>query len=109
MSVAGGRPSCRRSLCVIEALHLHLTRSSSRGSGVPGESFYPFVSALDPQQSFTLTGEIVFAEFNRDATVTFVALADSCDGDEFIDRDVCRIVESSESNNRSVERSIQLP
>lgn len=70
---------------------------------VPGQSsvWYPFTAApLAAGQDVTFLGNVIFHPSVHGETVSLVAIADSCSGDEFTPA-YCRVNESNEGNNES--------
>jgi hypothetical protein len=78
---------------------------------VPGENdiWYPYTDAsLGVDEEVTFEGTLTFNPSVHGVTVSVVAIADSCSGDEFMP-DYCRVSERNEANNRSSSISIALP
>jgi hypothetical protein len=78
---------------------------------VPGQesAAQPFTwTALARTRSAAFIGRVIIPAFERGATITIRALADSCAGEEFMP-DYCRVQESNESNNISTAVTISLP
>jgi hypothetical protein len=73
-----------------------------------GES-YPFTTReLGPDREVVFTGRLRFIDDGVAETVTAVAIADSCLGDEGLPPE-CRVAEVTEENNRSSPVSIEVP
>lgn len=78
---------------------------------VPGQShiWHPYTAGtLAPGADVAFDGKVTFHPSLHGVTVSLVAIADSCMGDEFMP-DYCRVEESNEGNNRSSTISLSLP
>lgn len=78
---------------------------------VPGQPdlWYPFTSVpLSAGSEILLAGLVTLPASSQGETVSLVALADSCDGDELLPTS-CRVEESREDNNLSGQLSLALP
>lgn len=78
---------------------------------VPGQNsvWYPFTGGpLPAGEQVSFSGYVTFPPQNQGQTVSLVALADSCSGDEFMPP-FCRVEESREDNNRSPALDTTLP
>jgi LysM repeat protein len=74
----------------------------------PGSGFYPFTRReLLPDAEVVFEGLAIFNLREGGATVSLMAVADSCDGDESLP-DYCRVEESDERNNESEPISVPL-
>jgi hypothetical protein len=81
------------------------------GFDVPGQSnpWYPYTSApLAAGNSVTFEGTVTFSSALQGETVSLVALADSCAGEEFAAEN-CRVTENDEDNNESAVLLLPLP
>ncbi|HYU56875.1 MAG TPA: choice-of-anchor D domain-containing protein, partial [Actinomycetota bacterium] len=75
----------------------------------PG-GFYAFTTHdLEPDQRIVFTGVLRFQDNGSPQPGQAVAIADSCVGDELIDRSVCRVTEVDEGNNRSEPLPLDVP
>lgn len=71
--------------------------------------WYPYTNAsLNSNSTVTFTGSVIFPPSKHGETVTLIAIADSCSGDEFMP-DYCRVEESNEDNNKAAAISVSLP
>jgi hypothetical protein len=78
---------------------------------VPGQEdiWYPYTEApLAAGDYAALEGKATFSSAWQGQTVSLVAVADSCAGEEFA-APTCRVEESDEGNNRSASVSVVLP
>lgn len=78
---------------------------------VPGQSdfWYPHTTmSLAVGSDATFDGKLTFHPALHGETVSLMATADSCSGDEFMP-DYCRVNESDEGNNASTAISVTLP
>lgn len=102
----GGEPA--------EPFKISVERAPSGGSfpfTVQGQEsiWYPATTApLAPGDSLPFSGEIVFTFFQPGETISVLARADSCAGEEFT-APYCRVDESNENNNVSSQLPITMP
>ena len=74
-----------------------------------GHPWYPYTwDALEAGAELVLEGVVTFDSALHDTTVLLFAIADSCDGEEFMPV-YCRVEESDETNNQSTLVAVNVP